>query len=154
MWGAKPPTYWKAFAGLRGRPDLKSAPPKIFPDRLQVPRANGGSKTSSQLGGCKCVDPRVQTNCASHGRVRAPCSKENYVPEGSLAGFLECVFEVWPAPGAREGPQKCGERSPPHIGRPSRASGAGQTLKTHPQKSGQTAFRYPELTEGAKHRHN
>jgi hypothetical protein len=27
----------------------------------------------------------------------------------------------------------------------SRAPGAGQTSKTHPQKSGQTAFRYPDL---------
>ncbi len=26
--------------------------------------------------------------------------------------FLGCVFEVWPAPGARESPPKCGGRSP------------------------------------------
>ena len=28
-------------------------------------------------------------------------------------GFWGCVFEVWPAPGARESPQKCGELRPP-----------------------------------------
>ena len=43
-------------------------------------------------------------------RQKPPC----WVPEGSLAGFLGCVFEVWPAPGAWEGPQKGGGRSPPH----------------------------------------
>ncbi len=31
-----------------------------------------------------------------------------WLPEGSLAGFLGCVFEVLPAPGAREGLQKGG----------------------------------------------
>ena len=30
-----------------------------------------------------------------------------------------------------------------HLARPSRAPGAGQTSKTHPQNSSQTAFRYP-----------
>ncbi len=58
-----------------------------------------------------------------------------------------CVFEVWPAPGARESPQKCGGLRPPHFGRPSRAPGAGQTLKTHPNKSGQTAFKYSGLNK-------
>ncbi len=29
--------------------------------------------------------------------------------------FFGCVFEVWPAPGAREGPQKCGGRCLPHF---------------------------------------
>ena len=28
-------------------------------------------------------------------------------------GFWGCVFEVWPAPGARESPQKCGGLRPP-----------------------------------------
>ncbi len=35
--GAKPPTFWKAFPGPRGRPNLKNASPKIRPDCLQVP---------------------------------------------------------------------------------------------------------------------
>ena len=43
-----------------------------------------------------------------------------------------------------ESPQKCGGRSPPHFSGPSRAPGAGQTSKTHPKKSGQTAFRHPD----------
>ncbi len=37
-----------------------------------------------------------------------------WVPEGSLAGFVGCVFEVWPAPGARASLEKGGGRSP-HI---------------------------------------
>ena len=38
------PTFWKALPGLRGRPDLKIAPPKIRPDCPQVPRSkNCGS---------------------------------------------------------------------------------------------------------------
>ena len=50
------------------------------------------------------------------------------------------IFGVWVALGGRETLQKYGGRSPPHFRRPSRAPGAGQTSKTHPQKSGQTAF--------------
>ncbi len=42
-----------------------------------------------------------------------PLAATHWVPEGSLAGFLGCVFEVWPAPGARESLQKGGEA--PHI---------------------------------------
>ncbi len=38
-----------------------------------------------------------------------------FVPEGSLAGFVGCLFEVWPAQGTREGPQKGGGATPPHI---------------------------------------
>ncbi len=49
MWGAKPPTYLKAFPGPRDRPDLKSAPPKIRPDCLQVPRVS-------------CIVPQGETN--------------------------------------------------------------------------------------------
>ncbi len=37
MWGASHPTFWKAFPGPRGRPDLKNAPQQIRPDCLQVP---------------------------------------------------------------------------------------------------------------------
>ena len=39
---------------------------------------------------------------------------EDWVLEGSLAEFLE-VFEVWPAPEAKESFQKCGVRYPPHF---------------------------------------
>ena len=38
MWGASRPTFWKAFPGPRGRPDLKNAPQKVRPDCRQVPR--------------------------------------------------------------------------------------------------------------------
>ena len=57
----------------------------------------------------------------------------NWVPEGSLAGFLGCVLKG----GAWERPLKCGGRRPPHFGRVSRASGASQTSNTHPNKSKQ-----------------
>ncbi len=42
-------------------------------------------------------------------------SKHNYnwMPEGSLAGFVGCIFEICPAPEAREGLRKCGEAKPP-----------------------------------------
>ncbi len=33
----------------------------------------------------------------------------------SLAGFLGCIFEVWPALGVRKSPQKGGGRQPPHF---------------------------------------
>ncbi len=45
--------------------------------------------------------------------------------------FLGCVFEVRPAPWARESLQKCWGRRPPHFGRFFRAPGAGQTAKTY-----------------------
>ncbi len=38
----------------------------------------------------------------------------------------------------------------PHILRVSRAPGAGQTSKRHTNKSGQTAFRYPERRKEGK----
>ncbi len=69
----------------------------------------------------------------------------NWVPEGSLAGLFGVHVEVRPAPGAREGLQICGGRSPPHCLGFSRAPGAGQTSKTHLKKSGHNGFRYPEL---------
>ncbi len=47
--------------------------------------------------------------------------------------LLVCVFEVWPTGGP---------------GKLSRAPGAGQTSKTHTQKSGQTTFKYPDKRLG------
>ncbi len=40
--------------------------------------------------------------------------RRDSVPEGSLAGFLGCVFEVWPAPGARETFKNVGGEAP-HV---------------------------------------
>ncbi len=59
-------------------------------------------------------------------------TKYPWVLEGSLAGFLGCIFEVWLGPGARKGLQICGGLRPPHFGRFSRSPGAGQSSKTHP----------------------
>ncbi len=56
---------------------------------------------------------------------------------------LGCVFEVWPAPGTREGLQKRWGGEALTFWAP----GAGQTSKTQPQNSGQTAFRYPEPSD-------
>ncbi len=37
MWVAKPPTFWKAFPGPRGRPDIKNAPPKSGQTAFKYP---------------------------------------------------------------------------------------------------------------------
>jgi hypothetical protein len=39
MWGAKPPTFWRAFPGPRGRPDLKIAPPKSGQTAFRYPES-------------------------------------------------------------------------------------------------------------------
>ncbi len=44
-------------------------------------------------------------------------------------GFLECMFEVWPAPGPRESLQKCGGFRPRPSGMVFGAAGAAQTQK-------------------------
>jgi hypothetical protein len=69
----------------------------------------------------------------------------NWVPAGNLAGFLGCIYKVWPAPGAREGLPNVGGFGH-HIseGFPG-PPGPGQTSKRHPQKPGQIAVRYPDL---------
>ncbi len=46
-----------------------------------------------------------------------------------------CVFEVCPAPGARETLQKCGGRRPPHFRGLSQVPEAGQTSKMQPRNS-------------------
>ncbi len=53
----------------------------------------------------------------SHNAHPGPLTPLGWVPEGSLAGFFGCVFEIWPAPGAVEGPGECGGwgRSPPQF---------------------------------------
>ncbi len=68
-----------------------------------------------------------------------------------MAGYLKavwpdfsgCVFEVWPAPGARESLKKVGGFAP-HIfeGHPGPPWPA-RLQKCTPQKYDQTAFRYP-----------
>ena len=55
-----------------------------------------------------------------------------------------CVFEVWPAPGAREGLQKGGARSPPHLFMAFPGPRGWPDLKKEPHKSGLTAFKYRE----------
>ena len=55
--GAKPPTFLKAFPGPRGRPDLKIAPKKTWPDCFQVPSyVNGGCHESQ--GSRRDPDPQ------------------------------------------------------------------------------------------------
>ncbi len=50
--------------------------------------------------------------------VLLPARSFTYYP-GDLKAvwpeFSGCLFEVWPAPGAREGPQKCEGLRPPHF---------------------------------------
>ncbi len=84
-----------------------------------LPRDTPGPPKSTQIG-----HPRSISGPSGH-RKPAPAHSmlgvhENvhsfdWVPEGSLAGFWGCLFEAWPAPGAREGLQICGGRSPPHF---------------------------------------
>ncbi len=83
-----------------------------------------------------------------------PCTKlcawmrSQYPGTSRQSGLISgCVFEVWPAPGARESLPKGEGLRPPHFGRLSQAPGAGKTSNMHPQKSGQTAFRYPEYCD-------
>ncbi len=70
-----------------------------------------------------------------------------WVLENSLAEFVVvCGFEVWPAPGAREGHQKGGGSTPPQVSKRSRAPQPASPQKRTPNKSGQLAFRYPVKT--------
>jgi hypothetical protein len=103
-------------------------------------------------------EPLVRRHISSHGTagfsVPLPAAYDDdpcivyclgWVPEGSLAGFLLGAFLRSRRPrGPPKGLQKCGGRSPPHFYRPSRAPGAGETSKMHPNTSGQIAFRYPD----------
>ncbi len=97
--------------------------------------------------------PLVPLAARTLEHLRLNYTRRERVPPGSLGtvwpGFWGFVFEVWPAPRSPESLQNGGVRSPPPFGRPPRASGAGQTSKRHPQKHGQTAFRYP--APGSRH---
>ena len=57
--------------------------------------------------------------------------------------FFGSVFGVWAAPGGFKTIQKCGGLRPPHFWMILKPPEAAQTPKTDPNKSGQTAFRYP-----------
>ncbi len=61
-------------------------------------------------------------------------------------GFLGCIFEVWQAPGARESLNKNVGGEAPHILKAFPGPRGRPDLKNAPQKSGQTAFRYPDVT--------
>ncbi len=61
------------------------------------------------------VDMVKRRLCIMGWTLTVKVGNSSWVLEGSLAGFFGCVFEVWPAPRARESPQKCGGRSPPHF---------------------------------------
>ncbi len=64
-----------------------------------------------------------------------------------MAGFLGSVFEVWPAPEAQESLQVCGVAKPPTFLKAFPGPRGQPDLKYAPQKSGQTAFRYPGSAE-------
>ena len=98
MLGASPPALLRAFPGPRGQPDLKNAPKQIRPDPL--PGTDGLTTESGA---------HFHTLMTSYG---VGGNFLDWVLEGNLAGFLGCVFEVRPAPGARKGFQKCGGFAP------------------------------------------
>ncbi len=66
-----------------------------------------------------------------------------WVPEGSLAGFLGCIFEIWPAPGGPGRPSKMWGATPPHIFEGFPGPPGPARPQNAPNKFGQTAFRYP-----------
>ncbi len=59
MWGAKPPTFLKAFPGPRGWPDLKNAPQEIRPDCLQVHNMNYSKSRNTASGLIKFLPSRI-----------------------------------------------------------------------------------------------
>ena len=70
--------------------------------------------------------PRLEKRCINQPKLTR---KTDYKAISLLTGNLKaiwpdlfgCVFEVWPAPGAREGLRKCGGLRPPQFRRLSRA---------------------------------
>ncbi len=76
--------------------------------------------------------------------TRRPQTNQPYLKAVWL-DFGGDIFEVWPAPGCPGKPSKMWGASLPIFLKAFRAPGAGQMSKTHPNKSGQTAFRYPVL---------
>ena len=87
---------------------------------------------------------------------RAPTCEQDHLPEPwegrvfckgpdapQSSGYLKAVwpdlfrfvFEVWPAPGAREGLRKCGGLRPPHFRRLSRAPRGRPDCKNVPNRN-------------------
>ncbi len=58
--------------------------------------------------------------------------------------FVGCIFEVWPAPGAREGFQKCGGAKPPTFWKVFPGPRGRPDLKNAPNKN---PARLPSSTE-------
>ncbi len=97
MWGASPPTFFKAFPGPRGRPDLLSV--------LTRPKRRGAT-TLPVFHVCNvCWAPQTQKLTTSHpivvvfvARAGARGVNTGYL-KAVWPDFVGCVFEVWPAPG-------------------------------------------------------
>ncbi len=117
----------KILSGARGRPQKHSGGGWVIRGARTAP-PQGGSRRALQ----------ETTEAPSSSRLsKTPYGPKTlvWVPEGQSGRiFSGCMFEVWPAPGARESLPKCGGRSPPYFGGPSWAPGAGQDLKNAPNK--------------------
>ena len=78
-------------------------------NRSIVSSARGPPSCVLRFWGCPESGAHLHTLMTSYG---VGGSFLDWVLEGNLAGFLGCVFEVRPAPGARKGFQKCGGFAP------------------------------------------
>jgi hypothetical protein len=78
-------------------------------NRSIVSSARGPPSCVLRFWGCPESGAHLHTLMTSYG---VGGSFLDWVLEGNLAGFLGCVFEVRPAPGARKGLQTCFGASP------------------------------------------
>ncbi len=98
------------------------------------------------------LDPQNQRNQAPELKLREdPWVKTKvcgrfWVPEGNLAGSFggACLKSGRPR-GPGKALRKAGSEAPDIFEGFPGPPGPGQTSKMHPQKSGQTAFKYPAL---------
>jgi hypothetical protein len=149
------------FINFGGPPD----PPPNPPPRTQNRRPGGRERGAPTIPNKSLIDTKSTNHRYKYKNTsRRPAPRRRWLQrkqsrrrqprrrQATMTGCLKavwpdllgCIFEVWPAPGARESPQKGAELRPPTFGRRSPSPGAGQTPKAHFKKSCHTAFRYPE----------
>ncbi len=140
---------WPA-PGARGNlQKSKTHPQQHRTDSLQVVPWPRGAHLLSQ--GPQMADTTERTSQMSTDPAAGREPHENFTIGVQGPGYLKAVwpdfcwvhFRGLAGPGGPGKPSKMCGASPSHFARLSRAPGAGQTSKTHPQKSGQTAFRFP-----------
>ncbi len=118
--------------------------PVVTYPRALLSKTRRGSGRRQRFKIRHCLEHRPLNPCRAHPSYGSPAQQ-------GLAGYLKAVwpdfwgvFEVWPAPGARESSQKCGVLRPPTFLKTFPGPRGRPDLKNAPQKSGQTAVKYPE----------